>query len=80
MIASDFLAASGFPSLFLVLAGVVVAAVLIAAFWYGSRRTAARKDPGAQPPDQSPPARARQDSWQTPDGDSGNDPGSQPRP
>ncbi|MFJ4776017.1 DUF6479 family protein [Streptomyces sp. NPDC088762] len=68
MIASHHLIAAGYsPSLFLILAGVVVAALLIAAFWYGTRRTAARKDPGAQPPDQSPPARARQESWQTPD-------------
>ncbi|MFD3871876.1 DUF6479 family protein [Streptomyces sp. NPDC058623] len=72
MIAHSTLAASGSSSLFLILAGVVVAALLIVAFWYGSRRTAARKDPGAAPVDQSPAARARQDSWQTPD-DAGND-------
>ncbi|MEU9027121.1 DUF6479 family protein [Streptomyces sp. NPDC048383] len=72
MIAHSTLAASGSSSLFLILAGVVVAALLIVAFWYGSRRTAARKDPGARPVDQSPTARARQDSWQTPD-DAGND-------
>ncbi|MCX5613459.1 MULTISPECIES: DUF6479 family protein [unclassified Streptomyces] len=61
------LAASGSSSLLLIVAGVVVVALLIAAFWYGSRRVEARKDPGAQSADQSPPARARQDSWQRPD-------------
>lgn len=76
MIASEPLAASGFPSLFLIVIGVVVAALLIAAFWYGTKRAAARKDPGARPSTQSPPARARQDSWQTPD-DSG--PGADPQ-
>ncbi|MFE9629426.1 DUF6479 family protein [Streptomyces sp. NPDC006463] len=64
---SPQLAASGSASLFLILAGVVVVVLLIAAFWYGSRRAAARRDPGAQPADQSPQARTRQESWQTPD-------------
>ncbi|WP_327260209.1 DUF6479 family protein [Streptomyces sp. NBC_01232] len=68
MIASLPLAASGSSSLFLIMAGVVVAALLVSAFWYGSRRAATRKDPGAQPSEQSRAARARQDSWQTPDG------------
>ncbi|MEU9039913.1 DUF6479 family protein [Streptomyces sp. NPDC048352] len=67
MIASAALAASGSPSLLLILAGVVVAALLIGAFWYGTRRVAARKDPGALPSDQSAAARARQESWQAPD-------------
>ncbi|MFJ3832297.1 MULTISPECIES: DUF6479 family protein [unclassified Streptomyces] len=67
MIASLPLAASGSSSLFLIIAGVIVAALLVSAFWYGSRRAAARKDPGARPSDQSRAARARQDSWQTPD-------------
>ncbi|MFF5707323.1 DUF6479 family protein [Streptomyces sp. NPDC012794] len=67
MIASDALAASGSPSLLLILAGVVVAALLVGAFWYGSRRAAARRDPGARPADQNPAARARQDSWREPD-------------
>ncbi|MFD3548861.1 DUF6479 family protein [Streptomyces sp. NPDC058655] len=70
MITTVPLAASSTSSLLLIVAGVVVAALLIAAFWYGSRRTAARKDPGARPADQSPAAQARQDSWETPD-DSG---------
>ncbi|MFJ6941005.1 DUF6479 family protein [Streptomyces sp. NPDC101132] len=61
------LAAYGSPSLLLIVAGVVVVAVLLGAFWWGSRRAAARKDPGARPAHQPPPARAREDSWQTPD-------------
>ncbi|MDJ0382327.1 DUF6479 family protein [Streptomyces sp. G-G2] len=77
MIASVPLAAAGSSSLFLIAVGVIVAALLIAAFWYGSRRAAARKDPGAQPLDQSPPARARQDSWRTPD-DTNPDPERRP--
>ncbi|MFF1495272.1 DUF6479 family protein [Streptomyces sp. NPDC058304] len=52
---------------FLIVVGVVIVAFLIAAFWYGARRAAARRDLGAQPTDQSPRARARQKSWQTPD-------------
>lgn len=79
MIASVPLAASGSPSLFLIMVGVVVAALLIGAFWYGARRAAARKDPGARPSDQSPPARARQESWQAPD-DSGTGPDTPRRP
>ncbi|WP_327280541.1 MULTISPECIES: DUF6479 family protein [unclassified Streptomyces] len=83
MIASWPLAASGSPSLFLLLAGVVVVVLLVGAFWYGSRRAAARKDPGARPSDQGPAARARQESWRTPDDvgtepDPDRDPG--PRP
>ncbi|MFI8103859.1 DUF6479 family protein [Streptomyces sp. NPDC086023] len=61
------LAAYGSPSLLLILAGLVVVAVLLGAFWWGSRRAAARKDPGARPARQPRPARAREDSWQTPD-------------
>ncbi|WP_411104086.1 DUF6479 family protein [Streptomyces sp. cmx-4-9] len=80
MITSLPLAAAGSSSLFLIVAGVVVAGLLIAAFWYGSRRTAAGTDPGARPADQSPPARAREDSWQTPDeGDTAPGP-QRPRP
>ncbi|MEU9303840.1 DUF6479 family protein [Streptomyces sp. NPDC048269] len=79
MIASVSLAASGFPSLFLIVVGLVVVALLIGAFWYGTRRAATRKDPGARPSDQSPPSRARQESWRTPD-DSGTDPDAQGRP
>ncbi|WP_404953377.1 DUF6479 family protein [Streptomyces sp. 147326] len=69
MFTSVPLAAAGSSSLFLIVAGVLVAALLIAAFWYGSRRTARRRDPGARSADQSPQARARQDSWQTPEDD-----------
>lgn len=72
---SGTLAATGSPPLFLIAVGVVVAALLITAFWYGSRRVAARKDPGAAPADQAPAARARRGSWQTPDD---TDPGSRP--
>ncbi|MFJ4831811.1 DUF6479 family protein [Streptomyces sp. NPDC088747] len=67
MIASRFLAADGSASLFLLVAGVVVAALLIGAFWYGSRRAAQRKTPRPRPADQNPQAAARKDSWQTPD-------------
>ncbi|MEV6734274.1 DUF6479 family protein [Streptomyces sp. NPDC051364] len=71
MITSFSLAASGLSPLPLIAAGVIVAALLIAAVWYGSQRTARRSDPGARPADQSPQARARQDSWQTPEDDPG---------
>ncbi|MFF3214260.1 DUF6479 family protein [Streptomyces sp. NPDC002886] len=68
MIATEYLAAEATSSLLLIIVGVVVALLLIGAFWYGSRRSARRRAP-AQPAQQSPEARARQDSWQTPDGD-----------
>ncbi|WP_326593112.1 DUF6479 family protein [Streptomyces sp. NBC_01294] len=67
MIASAPLAATASSSLFLIIAGVIVAALLIASFWYGTRRVARRRDPGARPAEQSPQAQARQDAWQTPD-------------
>ncbi|MFJ7271687.1 DUF6479 family protein [Streptomyces sp. NPDC099050] len=60
------LAAETSPSLFLLLAGVVVVALLIGAFWYGARRRARNLDPGATT-GQNPQARARQDSWHNPD-------------
>ncbi|MFJ5546478.1 DUF6479 family protein [Streptomyces sp. NPDC093225] len=66
-LASVPLAASGSPSLWMIAAGVVVVAVLLGAFWYGSRRVRAGKDPGARPGNHTPPAQAREDSWQTPD-------------
>ncbi|WP_328672666.1 DUF6479 family protein [Streptomyces sp. NBC_00328] len=69
MIASQVLAADGSSSLFLIVAGVVVAALLIRAFWYGSRRAAHRKNPGARPAAPNPQTAPRQDSWQTPDDD-----------
>ncbi|MGW1774848.1 DUF6479 family protein [Streptomyces sp. NPDC002104] len=75
MIATDFLAAEAAGSLLLIVVGVVVALLLIGAFWYGSRRSARRRAP-AQPAQQNAEARARQDSWQTPD-DEG--PGQPPR-
>ncbi|MEV0000462.1 DUF6479 family protein [Streptomyces sp. NPDC050848] len=67
MITSLPLAAAGSSSLLLIVVGVAVAALLVAAIWYGSRRVAARKEPGARPVDQNPAARARQNSWETPD-------------
>ncbi|MGW7437640.1 DUF6479 family protein [Streptomyces sp. NPDC054849] len=67
MIASAPLAATVSSSLFLIIAGVIVAALLIAAFWYGTRRLSRRRDPGARPAEQNLQAQARQDSWQTPD-------------
>ncbi|WP_030772427.1 DUF6479 family protein [Streptomyces sp. NRRL F-2664] len=65
MTESVTLAASAFPSLLLILAGLVVVALLIGAFWYGSRRAKAGMDPG--PLDQGPAPTARRTSWQTPD-------------
>ncbi|GGR18391.1 DUF6479 family protein [Streptomyces roseolus] len=59
------LAASGSPSLFLILVGVVPVLVLLGAFWWGSRRVARRRRSAgvAQPP----PAEARRDSWSAPE-------------
>ncbi|MEU0035078.1 DUF6479 family protein [Streptomyces sp. NPDC006333] len=74
MISSNVLAADGSSSLPLIVAGLVLAALLIGAFWYGSRRTARRQDPGAGPAEQNPQAAARQDSWQTPDDDTDRQP------
>ncbi|MFC9847975.1 DUF6479 family protein [Streptomyces sp. NPDC060223] len=67
MIASQILAAESSASLFLIVAGVVVVALLIGAFWYGSRRAANRRTPGAHPAGERPQAAPRQDSWTTPD-------------
>ncbi|WP_030775065.1 DUF6479 family protein [Streptomyces sp. NRRL F-2664] len=75
-LAAHQLAAEGQGSLFLILAGVAVALLLIGAFWYGSRRAARRRAP-ARPAEQNPVARAREDSWQTPDADA--DAGGRPR-
>ncbi|MER6448083.1 DUF6479 family protein [Streptomyces venezuelae] len=66
MVTTMQLAASGSTSLFLIVAGVLVAALLIGAFWYGARRTVRRRDPGARPAEQSRQARARSGSWSTP--------------
>ncbi|MFF2998173.1 DUF6479 family protein [Streptomyces sp. NPDC057950] len=74
MISSYVLAADGTSSLPLLVAGLVLAALLIGAFWYGSRRVARHKDPGAAPADQNPRAAARRDSWQTPDDDTDRHP------
>ncbi|MER5407459.1 DUF6479 family protein [Streptomyces sp. NPDC002769] len=74
MISSYVLAADGSSSLPLIVAGLVLAALLIGAFWYGSRRTARRQDPGAGPAEQNPQAAARKDSWQTPDDDTDRQP------
>ncbi|MEU9420901.1 DUF6479 family protein [Streptomyces sp. NPDC051000] len=65
-IPADTLAAEGQGSLYLVIAGVVLVVLLIGAFWYGSRRNARRAAP-AQPAEQNPAARGREDSWQTPE-------------
>ncbi|MER7955791.1 DUF6479 family protein [Streptomyces sp. NPDC096030] len=61
------LAAAGSSSLLLIVVGVAVASLLVTAIWVGTRRAAARRDPGARPVDQNSPARARQDSWESPD-------------
>ncbi|RSS57940.1 hypothetical protein EF912_12390 [Streptomyces sp. WAC07061] len=66
-LATPVLAADGTPALLLMAVGVLVAALLVAAFWYGSRRAARRKDPGARAVDQNPQAVARRNSWQEPD-------------
>ncbi|MGW6566318.1 DUF6479 family protein [Streptomyces sp. NPDC054975] len=62
------LAATLGSSLFLIIVGVVVAGLLVAAIWFGIRRVSARRAAGATPPTEpNPPARARRDSWETPD-------------
>ncbi|MFE1437347.1 DUF6479 family protein [Streptomyces sp. NPDC058739] len=66
------LAASGFPSLLLIVVGVVLVLLILGAFWWGSRRAARGKSPGPGPAAQPPGAAAsREDSWDTPDGDTG---------
>ncbi|QQM38486.1 DUF6479 family protein [Streptomyces liliifuscus] len=67
MFASQTLAAQGSASFFLIVAGFVVVALLIGAFWYGTRRAANRKTPGARPAGHGPEAAPRQGSWTTPD-------------
>ncbi|WP_392896883.1 DUF6479 family protein [Streptomyces sp. LN699] len=76
ILATGTLAADAQGSLYLVIAGVVLVVLLIGAFWYGSRRNARRAAP-AQPTEQPPAARGREDSWQTPDEAAG---GTDPRP
>ncbi|MFE4632336.1 DUF6479 family protein [Streptomyces sp. NPDC056773] len=73
MTGTEILAAEAFTSLLLIIIGVVVALLLIGAFWYGSRRSARRNAP-AQPVQQNPAARGRQESWQTPDDGAGQTP------
>ncbi|WP_435975589.1 DUF6479 family protein [Streptomyces sp. Qhu_M48] len=68
MIALENLAAEGQASLFLILAGVAVAALLLGAFWYGTRRTARRRAP-VRPGQQPPAAQRRAQSWETPEND-----------
>ncbi|MFI5762414.1 MULTISPECIES: DUF6479 family protein [unclassified Streptomyces] len=75
MMTTEPLAAEATGSLLLIIVGVLVAVLLTGAFWYGSRRSARRRAP-ARPAQQNPEARARQDSWQTPDDDG---PGHTPR-
>lgn len=66
------LAASRFPSAFLIVVGVVLVLLILGAFWWGSRRAARRQSPGpAGPTIQSPAAASREDSWDTPDDDTG---------
>ncbi|MFJ5776307.1 DUF6479 family protein [Streptomyces sp. NPDC093094] len=66
------LAASGSPSLFLIVVGVVLVVLILGAFWWGSRRAARRKSPGPAGPIAQPPAAAgRGDSWDTPDDGTG---------
>ncbi|MER6200441.1 DUF6479 family protein [Streptomyces sp. NPDC001586] len=72
MTAIGNLAAEGQASLFLILAGVMVAALLIGAFWYGSRRSARRRAP-AQPGQQPSEAQQRAQSWATPENDQGGE-------
>ncbi|MGC0327316.1 hypothetical protein RKD23_000306 [Streptomyces sp. SAI-170] len=65
------LAASGSPSLFLIVVGVVLVLMILGAFWWGSRRAARRQSPGPAGPTVQPPAAAsREDSWDTPGGES----------
>ncbi|MFE3581125.1 DUF6479 family protein [Streptomyces vinaceus] len=71
MIPTEILAAEGQGAFFLIFAGVIVVVLLIGAFWYGSRRSARRRAP-ARPAEQNPVARGREDSWQTPDGSTGD--------
>ncbi|MFG2489221.1 MULTISPECIES: DUF6479 family protein [Streptomyces] len=71
MIPTEILAAEGQGALFLMFAGVVVVVLLVGAFWYGSRRSARRRAP-VRPAEQNPVARGREDSWQTPDGNAGD--------
>ncbi|CAL9335594.1 DUF6479 family protein [Streptomyces sp. enrichment culture] len=67
------LAASGSPSLFLILVGVVLVLLILGAFWWGSRRAARRKSPGPTGPTAQPPAAAtRENSWDTPDDGTGH--------
>ncbi|MFD6891138.1 DUF6479 family protein [Streptomyces sp. NPDC059957] len=73
MTGTEIFAAEAFSSLLLIVIGVVVALLLIGAFWYGGRRSARRNSP-AQPAQQNPSARAREDSWQTPDDGAGQTP------
>ncbi|WP_314250806.1 DUF6479 family protein [Streptomyces kutzneri] len=71
MIPTEILAAEGQGALFLMFAGVVVVVLLVGAFWYGSRRSARRRAP-VRSAEQNPVARGREDSWQTPDGNAGD--------
>jgi flagellar basal body-associated protein FliL len=66
------LAASGSPSLFLIVVGVVLVLMILGAFWWGSRRAARRQSPGPSGPTAQPPtAASREASWDTPDDDTG---------
>ncbi|MFD9800633.1 DUF6479 family protein [Streptomyces sp. NPDC059071] len=58
------LAASGTPSLLMILVGLVVVLVLLGAFWWGSRRVARRRRPtgGVRQPPGATREKAAQDS------------------
>ncbi|MEU9081324.1 DUF6479 family protein [Streptomyces sp. NPDC048357] len=71
MTPTETLAAQGQGAFFLMFAGVVVVVLLIGAFWYGSRRSARRRPP-ARPDEQNPVAQRREDSWQTPNDNAGD--------
>ncbi|MFI9152296.1 DUF6479 family protein [Streptomyces sp. NPDC053367] len=69
------LAASGSPSIFLIVIGIVLVLMILGAFLWGSRRAARRKSPGPAGPTAQPPAAAsREDSWETPGEDTGRRP------
>ncbi|MFE6834000.1 DUF6479 family protein [Streptomyces sp. NPDC057705] len=70
MIATETFAADGQPALFLIFAGVAVVVLLISAFWYGSRRSARRRN-SARAAGQNPVAQQRAQSWETPEEESG---------
>ncbi|MFE5520719.1 DUF6479 family protein [Streptomyces virginiae] len=65
MTAIQTVAAEAQPSLFLIVAGVVLVVLLVGAFWYGSRQRRRSAAP-PRPVEQNPLMQRREDSWQTP--------------